>query len=234
MSEQWMQRLQALSTPHLADACLRVGVPVRCAPSDLQGIRVDLHCGGRVCPVRHAGSVDIFLEALEGAQPGDILVVDDQGRRDRACVGDMIAREVKMAGLGGIVIWGCHRDTRELLEIGLPFFSQGALPTGPLGLEERPSGALESAQVGDWTVTRNDVAVGDCDGVIFLPYDRLEELIPAAEAIRDTEKRQAAQMRQGKSLRAQLAFDQFLRRREQDGNYGFREHLRNIGGAVEE
>ena len=54
------ERLYQLSTPLLADACMRLGIPVRCAPSNLQALEPDMHCVGRVCPVRHAGSVDIF------------------------------------------------------------------------------------------------------------------------------------------------------------------------------
>ena len=175
MKSEWIERLDLLSTPHLADACLRVGVPVRCAPSDLQAIDVARHCAGRVRPARHVGSVDIFLEALEHAEPGDVLVVDDAGRHDRSCVGDMVTREVQMAGLAGIVIWGCHRDTLELLEIGLPFFSQGKISTGPLSVDRRSPDALEWARVGNWVVSPEDVVVGDCDGVIFLPIDRLPE-----------------------------------------------------------
>lgn len=234
MGEPFIKRLKTLSTPHLADACLRVGVEVRCAPSDLQAINTSMHCAGRVRPARHAGSVDIFLEALENAEPGDILVVDDGGRHDRSCVGDMITREVKMAGLAGIVVWGCHRDTCELLEIGLPFFSRGKISTGPLSADSRASDALERANVGEWGVSRDDVAVGDCDGVIFLPYDRPALIVPAAEVIRDAEKKQAELMRGGRSLRNQLAFDEYLSEREQNREYGFREHLRKIGGAVEE
>src|SRR2546430_12395803 len=41
-------------------------------------------------------SVDIFLEALEKASTGEILVVDNAGRRDEACVGDLIALETKI------------------------------------------------------------------------------------------------------------------------------------------
>lgn len=234
MSDHLIERLHALSTPHLADACLRVNVPVRCAPSDLQAIDPAMHCAGRVRPARHIGSVDIFLEALESAEPGDVLVVDDGGRHDRSCVGDMITREVKMAGLSGIVIWGCHRDTCELLEIGLPFFSQGKISTGPLSVDRRSPDALEWARVGEWIVSSDDVAVGDCDGVIFLPYDKLAEIVPAAEAIRNTEKKQAETMGQGKSLREQLAFSEYLEEHAKNCAYGFREHLRKIGGAVEE
>lgn len=234
MSKNLMERLNHLSTPHLADACLRVNVPVRCAPSSLQAIDPSMHCAGRVRPARHIGSVDIFLEALEGAEAGDVLVVDDGGRHDRSCVGDMVTREVKMAGLSGIVIWGCHRDTCELLEIGLPFFSMGKISTGPLSVDRRSPDALEWARVGEWVVSGDDVAVGDCDGVIFLPYDKLEEIVPAAEAIRDTEKRQADAMAQGKGLREQLQFKEYLVEHAKNSAYGFREHLRKIGGAVEE
>lgn len=92
----------------------------------------------------------------------------------------------------------------------------------------------EWARVGGWVVTPEDVVVGDCDGVIFLPYDRLSDIVPAAESIRDTEHRQAELVRQGKGLREHLQFKAYLAEHEKNPNYGFREHLRKIGGAVEE
>ena len=56
---------------------------------------------GRVRHARHYGSVDVFLEAMEMASPGEVLVVDNAGRRDEACIGDLIALETKMEGLAG-------------------------------------------------------------------------------------------------------------------------------------
>jgi len=41
-------------------------------------------------------------------------------------------------------------------------------------------------------------------------------------------------MRQGTSLRAQLQFSDFLARRSSNPATTFREHLRGIGGAIEE
>jgi 4-hydroxy-4-methyl-2-oxoglutarate aldolase len=35
------------------------------------------------------------------------------------------------------VIWGLHRDTADIRAIGLPVFSLGAIPTGPLRLDPR-------------------------------------------------------------------------------------------------
>lgn len=68
MKCELIERLNMLSTPHLADACLRTGVQVRCAPVALRPLMPAMHCAGRVRPVRHVGSVDIFLEALEVSQ----------------------------------------------------------------------------------------------------------------------------------------------------------------------
>jgi len=189
---------------------------------------------GRVRPARHYGSVDIFLEALENASPGEVLVVDNAGRRDEACVGDLITLETKLAGLAGMVIWGLHRDTQELLKIGLPMFSLGECPTGPLRLDPREAGALVSACVGSWTVGPDDVAMGDVNGVLFLPMARAEEIAMIARSIRDTERAQAGKMRHGTSLRAQLQFSNFLAWRSSNPAATLREHLRRIGGAIEE
>lgn len=226
---------QDLTTPHVADACLRSGVVVRCAPWDLRPLDpARCRIAGRVRPARHYGSVDVFLEALEKARPGEVLVVDNHGRQDEACVGDLIALETKAAGLAGIVIWGLHRDTPEILEIGLPLYSQGAIPTGPLRVDSRETQALVSARVGPLLVTTEDLVMGDENGVIFMPLARAEELAKAARAIRETEHAQAEKMRGGLSLRAQLNFSDFLSRRASNPNLTFRQHLRRVGGAVEE
>ena len=224
-----------LSTPHVADACLRRKVPVRCAPSGIQALTAaGCHVVGRALPARHYGSVDVFLEALESASPGDILVVDNAGRMDEACVGDLIALEARQAGIAGIVIWGLHRDTPELIEIGLPVFSLGATPTGPLRLDPRETEALVSARVGAWTLTRDDLVMADENGVLFVPASMALELAEMARGVRETEHRQADAMRQGISLRTQLQFSGYLAGRASDSSLTFRKHLRQLGGAVEE
>lgn len=226
-------RFAALTTAHLTDACIRAGVQVRCAPAPLQAVVPGRRLAGRVSPARHAGSVDIYLEAFEGAAPGDVLVVDNGGRLDEACVGDLVALEAHAAGLGGIVIWGLHRDTADIRAIGLPVFSLGAIATGPQRLDPRAEDALEAATVGDWTVGRRDLVLADDDGVLFLPAARAADLFTLAETIRDTERRQAELMRGGVSLRSQVRFDAYLTRRRQSPSLSFRDHLRGVGGAIE-
>jgi regulator of RNase E activity RraA len=226
------RRFGALTTAHLADACLRARVPLRCVM--LRAVVPGSHLAGRVAPARHVGSVDIFLEVLEQTGPGHVLVVDNGGRLDEACVGDLVVLEAQAAGLAGIVIWGLHRDTADIKAIGLPVFSLGATPAGPRRLDARAPDALSAAAVDDWTVTSADLVFGDEDGVLFVPAARAAELFTIAETIRDTEHRQAGQIRAGLSLRRQLRFDRYLARREQDSSLTFRDHLRSVGGAIEE
>jgi len=227
------QTYAELTTPHVADALLRLGIPIRQAPAAVSPLWENSHIVGRARPAHHAGSVDVFLEAIDNAQPGDVLVVDNAGRDDEACVGDLVAVETQLAGMVGIVIWGLHRDTRELRTIGLPVFSQGALPAGPQRLDAQPTDALTAARIGEHTVTGDDFILGDDDGVLFLPLDRASEIAQLATTIRDTELHQAARLRDGITLRDQLRFTEYLQARD-DGGMSFRQHLRSIGGAIEE
>ena len=222
-----------LSTAHVADACLRLGVAVRCAPHELRSVWTGIHVVGRAQPARHAGSVDVFLEALGQAEPGDVLVVDNGGRTDEACVGDLVALEVARAGLAGIVIWGLHRDTAQLRTIALPVLSLGTYPGGPERLDPQPGDALAWARCGAHVVTRDDLVLADDDGVVFLPEARASEIAAVAARIRDTERHQAARMQLGTTLREQTRFDDYLAARDRDGTT-FRQHLRTLDAAIEE
>lgn len=228
-----IDEMSDLTTPVLADGCLRADVPVRCAPSGLRSIVASMRCAGRARPVRHVGSIDVFLEALERSAPGEVLVVDNGGRLDEACVGDLVALEARGAGIAGIVIWGLHRDSRELRAIGLPLFSLGAIPTGPQRLDVRPADVFDRATVGTHVVTPSDVVVADADGVLFLPEARLADVVAAAVAVRDTERRHIAAMETGRSFRNQVGFTDYLARRARDVRYGFRQHLKDVEAAGE-
>ena len=95
-----------LSTPLVADACVRSDVPLRAAPPGIGAVIPGRRVAGRALPARHYGSVDVFLEAFGRAGQGDVLVIDNGGRSDEACVGDLAVLEAKAAGLAGLVVWG--------------------------------------------------------------------------------------------------------------------------------
>jgi regulator of RNase E activity RraA len=83
-------------------------------------------------------------------------------------------------------------------------------------------------------VSREDLVLGDDDGVLFLPRPQAGEIFTLAETIRDTERRQAERIRAGVSLRTQVQFSAYLAKREKTPSLSFRDHLRTVGGAIEE
>lgn len=222
-----------LSTPLITDACVRLGVFMRVAPIGIKPLVPNWRMAGRVLPVRHSGSVDIFLEVMANAAAGDILTIDNAARKHEGCIGDLTVLEAQAVSLGGIAVWGFHRDTSQLIQIGFPVFTYGAFPVGPKRAYPRGSDALTTARFGDFKVTADDVVFGDDDGVVFALLKDLEDIISVARTIAEIEQSQAENVKKGKTLSQQFKFDEYVKKRSKNSTYSFREHMKKIGGAIE-
>ena len=232
--QSYSEVFSRLSAAAVADAMVRLQIPIRLAPEGIRPMTGADRLCGPVRPARHVGSVDVFLEAIHSAVPGDVLVVDNGGRTDEGCVGDLVTIEAQVHGLAGCVIWGVCRDVEELRRLGLPVFSYGTCPAGPRRLDSRHPDALSSAYVGDHLIGADDVAVGDVDGVLFVPRQQIDAVLEEAVLITERERLQARKVHGGIPLWHQFQFEDYQRTRSSDSSYTFREHLRAVGGAVEE
>lgn len=222
-----------VTTANVADACVRFGVPLGIAPPSVRPLFAEARCCGLALPVTHFGSVDVFLEALDGGAPGDVLVIDNQNRQDEGCIGDLTVIEAATAGVAGVVVWGAHRDAAELLEIRLPVFSTCSVPAGPRGVRPRTTPPLAPCRVGEAVVSREHAVFADADGVLFVPAADAEAVLKGAAAIATTERRQAERVRAGTTLRAQLRWEEYIAARRTRPELTFREHLATVGGAIE-
>jgi 4-hydroxy-4-methyl-2-oxoglutarate aldolase len=223
-----------LSTPLITDACIRNGFPLRLAPFGIHPIVSGWKIAGAAIGVKHFGSVDVFIETIHSAKSGDILIIDNEGRTDEGCIGDLTVLEVSNANMSGIVLWGVHRDTTEIRKINLPVFSFGAYPLGPVRNVYEIDNGDKIVRFGDEIVTGGDYVFADEDGVTFVHQQYLITILDTAAALSEMERKQADQVKKGKNLYQQFAFDKFLDLRKIDPRLSFRAYLKKIGGAIEE
>jgi len=221
------------TTPFIADACVQLGLPVRIGPPGMRCNFPGSKAAGPARPAHHAGSTDVFLEAIAAANKGDILVIDNAGRTDEGCIGDLVVGEAFMSGMAGTVCWGTHRDTGAIHAIGARVWSLGTCPNGPLELRPRDRDALNSARIGRLVVGHDDYVFADDDGVVAVAAKDLERIVEAARDIATREGAQAVRLLKGELLRTQLDLDGYVARRNSDPSYTFREHLKSFGGAIE-
>src|SRR3984885_6612605 len=92
-----LEAFAGLSTPLVADACVRCGVPLRAAPAGIRAVVAGQRVAGRVLPARHYGSVDVFLEALGRDGAGDVLVIDN----GRGALWGSVSSPAGVGGRGG-------------------------------------------------------------------------------------------------------------------------------------
>jgi regulator of RNase E activity RraA len=222
------------TTPFIADACVQLSLPVRVGSHELKCNFPGSKAAGPARPARHAGSTDVFLEAIAAANKGDVLVIDNGARSDEGCIGDLVVGEAFMSGLVATICWGTHRDTSAIQAIGARVWSLGTCPNGPLELRTRVSTALEAANIGSHvTVSLEDYVFADDDGVVVVATRDLNRIVETARDIAAREGAQAVRLLQGELLRTQLDLDAYVTKRNADPSHTFREHLKSFGGAIE-
>lgn len=141
----------------------------------------------------------INVHAISTADPGSVLVIDNSGRTDVACMGDLQSLAAKLRGLSGAVIDGACRDVDQIRDVGFPMFTRGVVPMTARGRIQQDAWNV-MVQVGGVQVRPGDWIIADGSGVVVIPQEHLEEVLQAAEAIVDREEKMAEMVRQGKSI----------------------------------
>ncbi len=121
--------------------------------------------------------------AIDMLQPGDVLVVDLFGKKvNGTIVGDNLFYYVMTAThKGGLVVDGSVRDLDGISEIDMPGYIRSVDPT-PIG-NVMLTGINIPIRIGDVTVMPGDLAVGDREGVYFIPPQFVKQVLDRADEI---------------------------------------------------
>lgn len=193
-TQQW-DGLTQFDTCAISDALDTYGLP-----GATTGIRplwnVPHRVAGRVRTVQ-AGprqqdgpSAHIAASAVDASVPGDILVIANEGRLDVSCWGGILTVAAAGHGVGGVVVDGACRDIVENAEHGFPVFGRAVVPVSARGrVVQLTTG--EPIEVAGVTVRQGDYLLADQNGVVFVPAERLTDVVRMAARIADREQHMA-------------------------------------------
>jgi 3-hexulose-6-phosphate synthase / 6-phospho-3-hexuloisomerase len=191
--EEILEVLEMVSAANLSDALHRGGV--------LEGLRPlfpGINLKGRALTVRtYPGDWAKPVEAIDLAQPGDVIVVD-AGGVGPAIWGELATHSALEKGLAGVVIDGALRDSGDIVKLRFPAFTRLIMPNAG---EPRGFGEIGvPIRIGSTRVETGDYILGDDDGVTVLPQRLAVEYANRAMDVLEKENRIREEIKEGRTL----------------------------------
>jgi 4-hydroxy-4-methyl-2-oxoglutarate aldolase len=175
-------RHRSASTLHEA------GGKVGALPAVIKPFAAEVTVCGRAFPVKSPSGDNLWLHhAIYAAAAGDVLVVDVGADTEFGYWGEVMAVAAQARAIAGLVINGGVRDAQRLLAMRFPVFCSGACIRGT-GKNIHGQGSLgQDINIGNVTVRRGDLVLGDRDGVVVLPAATAAQIVDVGER-RDAEE----------------------------------------------
>lgn len=166
-------------------------------PSAIKPIAANMKVCGPAYTVQTMPRDNVLLHrAYAYAQAGDVLIANCSGFYEAGYWGDLMSLGAKTKGINGLVIDACVRDADDIEAMGFPVFSRGLCIRGT---SNHGDGILnEPIIIGEVLINPGDIVVGDRDGVVVVPKNKIEEAIEKAIAREAKEERTRAELRKGR------------------------------------
>ena len=186
------EALLQLSTPLVADAMDRLGLPERVLDPAIRPVVPFTRMAGtavtvllRSQPDPAKANLEIYTQALEAGEEvySPIMVVEvPSAYHHQGIFGEGAATQGRQHGFVGALIEGAVRDSHDLQRMQFPAFSRTTGPGYICGKVEAVSRG-ESVRIGGVTIAAGEVVFGDHDGVVIIAPDHLDAVIEKAQAI---------------------------------------------------
>ena len=163
----------------------------------------------------HSADILMVGKAVSECPADHVLVVDGRGDRNTALWGSIITRAARLKGIAGVVIDGAIRDSTEIAEDPFPVYARSVVPNA--GGAEYAGELQVPVHCGGLPVRPADWVIGDADGVVVVPAERLEQTLQVAERLLEVEAGITGAVMRGEDLGALLRYDEILDRKREAG-----------------
>jgi regulator of RNase E activity RraA len=200
VSRDLAARLKAVGVTALSDALDRLGIEGQVL--GIVPVARTMRFAGPAFTVRMlpvgltGGSVGDYIDDVPA---GHVVAIANDARMDATVWGDILTFVAHTKGIAGTVIDGVCRDSDRCVELAYPVFARAA--TMRTGKDRVTADAYNvPVQLAGVRVAAGDWLVGDADGVVALPADRVSAILEIAEQIEEVEERIRSAVRAGSRL----------------------------------
>lgn len=155
-------------------------------------------CGRALTVQCHTGDNLMLIKAVSMAQKGDVIVADMGSAAPSGPFGEVLAVECMSKGVAGLIVSCAVRDSKEIVRMGFPVFSNGICVRGTakatLGTINHP------VCCGGVAIKPGDILVGDADGVVAVPLEDAPQTLKLAQERVQKEALVMERLKAGESL----------------------------------
>jgi 4-hydroxy-4-methyl-2-oxoglutarate aldolase len=214
------EALAALATSNLSDAMDQLGI--RGAVCGIRPQWGKTKVIGRAVTIRMTAAgaapskAHLGVDAIAASHVGDVIVIDNRGDVYNNCWGEILSMGARMKGISGVVVDGAVRDVDMCEEFSFPVHARATVPITARGRITQEAWDIP-VRLGDAPVRPGDVIVADVNGVVIIPFEKLNVVINAARSISTKELAMVEALRRGESIKevdARFNYEQMLNKEE--------------------
>lgn len=202
LPQEIIVRAAALSSTLLSDGMKELGInKFGCMDAGISPVDPAMRVIGTAFTVQttKGDNYPIHMATYSAPAAGYVMIIDGDGYASNAYIGGLLVGAMQAVGYAGVVVDGYVRDRQDLIELGLPVFARGLIPAGPI--KKEPGNFNIPVACGGLDVKPGDLVVGDADGVIVVPQEKIDAVFLKAEAKLAYEKNQVNKIAEYKAKR---------------------------------
>lgn len=186
--------LKKVSSANISDALHRTGWITGVKPL----LNEDFKIAGKCVTVRtYPGDWAKPVEAIDVAEEGDVIVID-AGGVGPAVWGELATNSAIIKKIEGVVVYGGVRDVEEIIKLKFPVFAKVVTPQAG---EPKGFGEINvPLKIGGQIISPGDWIVGDRDGVVVIPKEKVVEIANRAMDVFERENRIRKEILEGGTL----------------------------------